>query len=49
MTADNFDPATSAYASLDVNVVVMMFNVNTDTGMARVFFAGNSHDGVCSV
>ena len=50
MTADSFDPATSAYASLDVNVVVMMFNVNTATGTtARVFFAGNSHDGVCTV
>jgi hypothetical protein len=50
MTADNFDPATGAYASLDVNVVVMMYNVNTATDtMARVFFAGNSHDGVCTV
>jgi len=49
MTSENFDAGTTTYASLDVNVVVMMFNVNTDTDtMNRVFFAANSHDGTCS-
>ena len=49
MTADNFDPATTTYASLDVDVVVMMYNLRQSSGaLKRVFFAANSHDGVCT-
>ena len=49
MTADNFDPATTTYASLDVDVVVMMYNFREVSGALKcVFFAANSHDGVCT-
>lgn len=48
MTANTFDPATGTYGTLDVDVVVMMFNVrDADGAQARVFFAANSHDGEC--
>ena len=49
MTADNFDPAVTTYASLDVDVVVMMYNTRAASGaLTRVFFAANSHDGACT-
>ena len=49
MTADNFDPAVTTYASLDVDVSVMMYNTRAASGaLTRVFFAANSHDGACT-
>ena len=49
MTADNFDPSVTTYASLDVDVSVMMYNTRAASGaLTRVFFAANSHDGACT-
>ena len=49
MTSDNFVDGTDTYASLDVDVVVMMFNIRAvDGSLMQAFFAANSHDGTCT-